>query len=184
MIFTCCHPGLPPEMQVPLTLRTLSGFGIQEIAAALLTNRETINKRLYRARQLIREKGIRFEIPTGGELPPRLDMVYTILYLLFNEGYNSASAEEHVRKDLCEEAIRLGLLLSGHGAGDRPKTYALLALMCFHSSRLDARMTADGEIVLLQDQDRSKWDRELISRGGDFLRELCENSLPELCAAM
>lgn len=169
MIFTCCHPALPPEMQIPLTLRTISGFGIQEIANALLTNKETVNKRLYRARQFIAEKGIKFEIPAGDALSARLDMVYTVLYLLFNEGYNSGKADELIRKDLCAEAMRLCLLLAEHNAGRRPTTYALLSLMCFHASRFDSRMNSDNEIVLLQDQDRSAWDRDLIRRGEQYL---------------
>ena len=174
MIFTCCHPDIPPEMRIPLTLRTLSGFGIQEIAAALLTNRETITKRLYRARQCVREEGIRFEIPAGDDLARRLDTVYTVLYLLFNEGYNSGRADELIRKDLCAEAMRLCLLLSQHRRGERPKTFALLALMCFHASRFDSRMTPDNEIVLLQDQDRSMWDGELIRRGEYYLSRAAE----------
>jgi len=174
MIFTCCHPALPPELQVTLTLRTLSGFGIQEIAAALLTGKETINKRLYRARQFIREREVRFEIPAGNDLSPRLDMVYTVLYLLFNEGYNSGRADELIRKDLCAEAMRLCLLLSEHKVGNRPKTYALLSLMCFHASRFDSRMNSDNEIVLLQDQDRAAWDRELIRRGQFYLNRASE----------
>ena len=174
MIFTCCHPSLSPEMQIALTLRTISGFGIQEIAHAMLTNNETINKRLYRARQYIKEENIRFEIPAGRELSLRLDMVYTVLYLLFNEGYNSGKSDELIRKDLCAEAIRLCLILSEHAVGNRPKTYALLSLMCFHSSRFDSRMNSDNEIVLLQDQDRSKWDRELILKGQDYLSRASE----------
>ncbi|HTY57919.1 MAG TPA: sigma-70 family RNA polymerase sigma factor [Bacteroidota bacterium] len=174
MIFTCCHPALPAEMRIPLTLRTLSGFGIQEIAAALLTNGETITKRLYRARQCIREQEIRFEIPAGGDLEKRLETVYTVLYLLFNEGYNSGRAGELIRKDLCAEAMRLCLLLSQHRVGDRPRTYALLSLMCFHASRFDSRMTRDNEIVLLQDQDRSTWDGELIRRGEYYLGRAAE----------
>ncbi|HEX7572117.1 MAG TPA: sigma-70 family RNA polymerase sigma factor [Bacteroidota bacterium] len=174
MIFTCCHPSLPPEMQVPLTLRTISGFGIQEIANALLTNIETVNKRLYRARRYIREKNIRFEIPAGKELSGRLDTVTTVMYLLFNEGYNSGKADELIRKDLCAEAMRLCLLLSGHKIGDRPKTYALLSLMCFHASRFDSRVDSDNEIVLLQDQDRSAWDGELIRRGEFYLSKASE----------
>jgi RNA polymerase sigma-70 factor (ECF subfamily) len=180
MIFTCCHPSLAPEMQVPLTLRTLSGFGIQEIASALLTNKETINKRLYRARQYIREKNIKFEIPAGGDLTERLDMVYTVLYLLFNEGYNSGNPDELIRKDLCAEAMRLCLLLADHHSGNRPKTYALLSLMCFHASRFSSRLNGENEIVLLRDQDRSTWDRELIARGASYLHEASEgNELSE-----
>jgi len=174
MIFTCCHPALPPEMQIPLTLRTISGFGIQEIAGALLTNKETVNKRLYRARQYIREKEVRFEIPAGNDLLHRLDVVYTVLYLLFNEGYNSGKADELIRKDLCAEAIRLCLILADHRAGNRPKTFALLALMCFHASRFESRIDSDNEIVLLPDQDRSAWDRELIRRGLSYLDRASE----------
>ncbi len=174
MIFTCCHPALSPELQIALTLRTLSGFGIPEIAHALLTNVETINKRLYRARQYIRDENIRFEIPAGNQLTSRLDMVYTVLYLLFNEGYHSGKADELIRKDLCAEAMRLCLLLSEHAVGDRPKTYALLSLMCFHASRFESRMSADNEIVLLQDQDRSKWDRTLITNGEYYLSKASE----------
>jgi RNA polymerase sigma factor (sigma-70 family) len=174
MIFTCCHPLLPPEMQVPLTLRTLSGFGIQEIANALLTNKEAINKRLYRARQYIRERDIKFEIPAGRDLQARLDMVHTVLYLLFNEGYNSGKADELIRQDLCAEAMRLCLLLAEHPAGNRPKTYALLSLMCFHASRFESRMNTRDEIVLLQDQDRSTWDSELIHRGMLYLDRASE----------
>ena len=174
MIFTCCHPSLPAEMRIPLTLRTLSGFGIQEIAAALLTSREAITKRLYRARQSIRDNQIRFEIPAGDDLAERLDTVYTVLYLLFNEGYSSGRADELIRKDLCAEAMRLCLLLSQHRIGDRPKTYALLSLMCFHASRFDCRMTGDNEIVLLQDHDRTRWDHELIQRGAMYLDRAAE----------
>lgn len=174
MIFTCCHPALSPEMQIPLTLRTLSGFGIQEIANALLTNRETINKRLYRARQFVREHGVRFEIPAGDDLAPRLDSVYTVLYLMFNEGYNSGKVDELIRKDLCAEAMRLCLLLSEHKIGGVPGTYALLSLMCFHASRFDSRINTENEIVLLQDQDRSTWDRELIRRGQYYLERATE----------
>jgi RNA polymerase sigma factor (sigma-70 family) len=174
MIFTCCHPALPPDMQVPLTLRTISGFGIQEIACALLTNRETVNKRLYRARQHIREKNIRFEIPAGEELSRRLDMVYTVIYLLFNEGYKSGKSDEVIRKDLCAEAMRLCLLLSEHRVGGRPKTYALLSLMCYHASRFDSRMDSNNDIVLLQDQNRAAWDRHLIRRGEHYLNRATE----------
>ncbi len=174
MIFTCCHPALPAEMQVPLTLRTISGFGIQEIASALLTNKETVTKRLYRARQFIKENDVRFEIPAGAELASRLDMVYTVIYLLFNEGYNSGKADELIRRDLCAEAMRLCLLLSEHRIGGRPNTFALLALMCFHTSRFESRINSDNEIVLLQDQDRTAWDADLIRRGESYLARASE----------
>jgi len=120
MIFTCCHPALNPEDQVALTLKTVSGFGVQEIAKALVSNEATIQKRLYRAREYIKKHSVRFEIPVGTALRDRLDMVYTVLYLLFNEGYNSVKAEELIRYDICAEAMRLCKLLSEHKVGSEP----------------------------------------------------------------
>jgi len=178
MIFTCCHPKLAPEIQLALTLKTLSGFGIEEIARALLVSKETINKRLYRARQFIRQQNIRFEIPAGDQLSRRLDMAYTVIYLLFNEGYNSSSSDELIRGDLCAEAMRLCLLLSEHAIGEKPKTYALLALMCFHASRFESRLGGAGEIILLQDQDREKWDRQLMRQGEMYLVKASEAEEP------
>src|SRR5882757_7560853 len=131
MIFTCCHPALNPEDQVALTLKTVSGFGVQEIAKALVSNEATIQKRLYRAKEYIRQHSIRFEIPVGLSLQNRLDSVYTVLYLLFNEGYNSVKADELIRYDLCSEAMRLCKLLEEHRVGSLPSTFALLSLMCF-----------------------------------------------------
>lgn len=169
MIFTCCHPALQSESQIALTLKMLSGFSIAEIAKALLTNEATINKRLYRAKQLIREGDIKFEIPTGSDLRERLENVYTVIYLLFNEGYNSGSADTLIRKDLCVEAIRLCKLLSEHTVVNKPETFALLALMCFHAARFDSRTDEAGSIILLKEQDRSKWNKELIEHGNYYL---------------
>jgi RNA polymerase sigma factor (sigma-70 family) len=169
MIFTCCHPALNPEDQVALTLKTVSGFGVQEIAKALVSNEATIQKRLYRAKEYIRQHSIRFEIPVGLSLQDRLDSVYTVLYLLFNEGYNSVKADELIRYDLCAEAMRLCKLLEEHRAGAVPSTFALLSLMCFQASRFDSRMGDDNTIILLEQQDRSKWDRELICMGYYYL---------------
>lgn len=174
MIFACCHPALKEEDQVALTLKTVSGFGIAEIARALVTNEAVIQKRLYRARQFLKERNIALEIPAGNELTQRLESVYTILYLLFNEGYNSGKADELIRKDLCAEAMRLCLLLSTHKAGNRPATFALLSLMCFHASRFESRVSEQNDIILLPGQDRSKWDRELISRGYYYLNKSSE----------
>jgi RNA polymerase sigma-70 factor (ECF subfamily) len=169
MIFTCCHSALQAESQIALTLKTLSGFSIAEIAKALLTNESTINKRLYRAKQLIREENIQFEIPSRKELHERLENVYTVLYLLFNEGYNSSAADTLIRKDLCLEAIRLCKLLSEHTVGDNPETFALLALMCYHAARFDSRIDSEGSIILLKYQDRKNWNSELIERGNYYL---------------
>jgi len=170
MIFACCHPSLKAEDQIAFTLKTVSGFGAAEIARALLTNEAVIQKRLYRAKQFIKDEGIQLEIPSGRQLPPRLDTVYTVLYLLFNEGYNSLKADELIREDLCMEAMRLCLLLSEHQVGKQPATFALLSLMCFQTSRFDSRIDENNSIVLLQNQDRSTWNKELIDRGYHYLR--------------
>lgn len=164
MIFTCAHPSLSLESQIALTLKTLCGFGINEIAKALFSTPSTINKRLYRAKQKIRAKQIEFNIPSGENLEKRLDSVCLTLYLLFNEGYNSSQSEALIRKDLCVEAIRLTKLLTAHFT-KHPKLYALLALMCFHSARFDARLDKKGGIILYEEQDRGLWDFDLIAQG-------------------
>lgn len=165
MMFACCHPALPPEAQVALTLKTLCGFGEEEIAAAFLTSRAAIAKRLVRARQQIRDRGISLELPAGDELSARLDAVLQTLYLVFNEGYKASHGEELVRRDLCQEAIRLTALLGEHSSGDRPRTHALLSLMLLFGARLSTRVDAEGNLLLLADQDRSRWDREMIQLG-------------------
>lgn len=169
MIFTCCHPALSMEDQVALTLKTVSGFGVQEIARALVSNDGAIQKRLYRAKEYIRTNNIPFEIPAGLALGQRLEAVYTVLYLLFNEGYNSLKADELIRHDLCAEAMRLCKLLTEHKVGAQPASFALLSLMCFQASRFDSRIGEEGTIILLQQQDRSKWDHELIRMGYHYL---------------
>jgi RNA polymerase sigma-70 factor (ECF subfamily) len=171
MIFACCHPALKEEDQVALTLKTVSGFGVAEIARALVTSVTVIQKRLYRAKQYLKDNHIALEIPTGHELNTRLHIVYTVLYLLFNEGYNSLKADELIRKDLCAEAMRLAFLLSGHRSGKQPATFALLALMCLQASRFESRIDADNSIILLQHQDRSTWNQELIQQGYYFLNQ-------------
>jgi RNA polymerase sigma factor (sigma-70 family) len=162
MMFACCHPAIPREQQVALALKTLCGFSVPEIARAFVTNEETINKRLYRAREAFRALG-RIEFPAESELLARLEHVLATIYLLFNEGYNSTSHDDLIREDLIEEALRLCDLLTRNTATDAPEVHALLALMLYHSARSEARLDADGTIVLLQDQDRSKWDAELIA---------------------
>jgi RNA polymerase sigma factor (sigma-70 family) len=165
MMFTCCHPLIPQEMQVALALKTLCGFSPGEIARAFLTSDAAIAKRLTRAKQRIRDARIAFEIPTGEELTRRLDGVLQTLYLLFNEGYKASGGEHLIRAELCHEAIRLTALLAEHPAGNQPRTHALLALMLLNSSRLPARLDADGNILRLEEQNRSQWDRPMIARG-------------------
>lgn len=170
MLFACCHPSIPQEQQVALALRTLCGFGVPEIARAFVTNQETINKRLYRAREAFRAIG-RVEFPTSGELPLRLRPVLGTIYLVFNEGYNSTDHKDHIREDLIEEALRLGDMLVQHPITARPETQALMALMLFHAARSEARIDEHGAIVLLQDQDRARWDRDLIALAEHYLQD-------------
>jgi len=165
MMFACCHPDLPRESQVALTLKTLCGFGEEEIAAGFLTSTAATAKRLVRARQCLREAGISLEIPAGSQLLPRLDAVLQTLYLLFNEGYKASRGDELIRQDLCHEAIRLTTLLVEHPAGNQPKTHALLSLMLLAGARLSARLDAEGNLLLLAEQDRSLWDRAMIQHG-------------------
>jgi RNA polymerase sigma factor (sigma-70 family) len=165
MIFACCHPALARESQVALTLKLLCGFNVEEIARAFITKSETIAKRLTRARERLRTDAVPFEIPSGLQLGQRLDAVLDVLYLLFNEGYNASQGHELIRRDLCDEAIRLTNLLAEHPAGDTPKTHALLALLLLQAARFSARIDARGEILILQDQDRTSWDRKLMSLG-------------------
>jgi RNA polymerase sigma factor (sigma-70 family) len=169
LVFTCCHPLLKEEDQVAFTLKTVSGFGVWEIAKALLTNEETIQKRLYRAKQFIRDKTIEFEIPVGRDLNKRLETVHSVLYLLFNEGYNSTKADELIQYDLCAEAMRLCKILTEHPSVKSSASPALLSLMCFHAARFGSRLDENDSIVLLSNQDRSKWNKELIKIGSHYL---------------
>ena len=165
LMFACCHPLIAQEAQTALALKTLCGFSPTEIASAFLSTEVAIAKRLTRARQKIRELDVPFEIPSGEELPARLDSVLQTLYLLFNEGYKASSGESLVRKDLCLEAIRLATLLAEHPIVDQPRTHALLALMLLNAARLPARTDAEGNIVRLEEQDRTQWDQVMIGRG-------------------
>jgi RNA polymerase sigma factor (sigma-70 family) len=165
LMFACCDPLIPQEAQVALALKTLCGFGTVEIAKAFLTTEASIAKRLTRAKQRIRETGVPFEIPAGEELVRRLDSVSQTLYLLFNEGYKASTGERILKEELCEEAIRLTSFLVSHPVGNQPKTHALLALMSFNAGRLPARVDSQGNILRLEEQDRSAWDRPLIARG-------------------
>jgi RNA polymerase sigma-70 factor (ECF subfamily) len=165
MMFTCCHPVIPQEVQVALALKTLCGFSPGEIARAFLTSEAAIAKRLTRAKQKIREARIAFEIPAGDELISRLDGVLQTLYLLFNEGYKASGGEHLVRAELCHEAIRLTELVAEHPTGNQPRTHALLSLMLLNASRLPARLDADGNILRLEEQDRARWDQAMVARG-------------------
>jgi RNA polymerase sigma-70 factor, ECF subfamily len=160
LIFTCCHPALALEAQVALTLRTLGGLTTEEIARAFLTSPQTMAQRLVRAKTKIRDAKIPYEVPEAGQLPERTDAVMSVIYLIFNEGYAASAGDEWVRRDLCGEAIRLGRLLV-ELTGD-PEVNGLLALMLLHDSRRDARTDARGDLVLLEDQDRSTWHRAQI----------------------
>lgn len=169
MIFACCHAALPVEAQITLILRTLCGLTIPEISQAFLSNDENINKRLYRAKEKIRSQTIALEVPTGNELLERLEAVLKAIYLLFNEGYYSKNSGASIRYDLCDEAMRLASLLTQNSLTNLPKVGALLSLMCFQASRLEARQDNENQIILLQNQDRNKWNTALIQRGQFFL---------------
>lgn len=169
MIFACCHPALDEEDQVAMTLKVVSGFSAAEIAKALVMQEAAVQKRLYRARKALEENKIPLEIPSGAALQARLDIVLLVIYLLFNEGYNSQKSDELIRKDLCVEAMRLCFLLSEHSATKKPDVFALLSLMCFQASRFESRMENGDTIILLQHQDRNLWDQDLIGKGYQFL---------------
>jgi len=171
MMFALSDPVLPVESQVALTLRILCGFGIDEIADAFLTNRETINKRLYRGKEKLRTAQIKISLPAPEQINKRIDSVLTSLYLLFNEGYYSSSQNSVLRKDFCLEAMRLTGLLIENEQTDIPGVDALFALMCFHASRFDARTNENGEIIRYDDQNIKLWNDELISTGHFYLNK-------------
>ncbi|HEY5465190.1 MAG TPA: DUF6596 domain-containing protein [Hanamia sp.] len=171
MLFALCHPSISAEAQIGLSLRILCGFGIDEIANAFLSNKETINKRLFRAKETLRLNKVQIEFPSQTEINKRLETVLTTLYLLFNEGYYSESRTTILREDLCLEAMRLTYLLIDNESTNQPNVNALLALMCFHSSRFATRKNENGEIILYNDQDETLWDKELISKGIYFLKQ-------------
>jgi RNA polymerase sigma-70 factor (ECF subfamily) len=171
MMFVCCHPSLSAEAQVAIILKTLCGFSVAEIAKAFVSNYDTIEKRLYRARQALRENEVAFDLPVTAELDPRLENVLTAVYLLFNEGYNSTAHETLIRKDLMQEAIRLCELICSSTLVSHSQAYALLSLMCFTASRNDARLDAAGNILLLKQQDRTKWNKALISKAISYLEQ-------------
>jgi RNA polymerase sigma-70 factor (ECF subfamily) len=177
MMFACCHPSITQESQLTLMLKTLCGLSTREIGNAFLTHEETIQKRLYRTKEKIKEEHISLDYPGAESMPSRLDTVLKALYLLFNEGYNSSHPEKLIREDLCEEAMRLTFLLTDNPKTNQPHTNALLALMCYQTSRFSARLDDKGFMVLLKDQDRTQWNRFLIERGNEYLTCSAEGSI-------
>jgi RNA polymerase sigma-70 factor, ECF subfamily len=177
LIFTCCHPALATSAHVALTLRLLGGLTTPEIARAFLVSESTMAQRLVRAKGKIRDAGIPYRVPGVSELPQRLRAVLAVIYLIFNEGYAATAGERLMREDLCAEAIRLGRVLAELLPGE-PETLGLLALMLLTESRRDARMTADGDLVRLADQDRTRWDRRLIDEGQSLVRECLRRDRP------
>ena len=171
LMFVCCHPSIAPDAQVVLALKVLCGFGNGEIARAFLTSEAAIEKQLTRTKQRIQESNIAFELPEGADLAPRFNGVLAALYLLFNEGYKASAGDALLREDLCREALRLMALLLAHPSGGTPRAHALMALMLLTSARFPARVDARGDLLRLDDQDRSKWDQELIARGLQHLVE-------------
>lgn len=169
MMFAICHPAIPSESQIGLSLNILCGFGAEEIADAFLSNKETIYKRLARAKEKLRTEKVQIEFPAEGETHKRLETVLTTLYLLFSEGYYSNSQNTSLRKDLCLEAMRLNLMLLENEQTNSPAANALMALMCFHASRFEARINQQGEIILYEDQDEKLWNAELIQKGELYL---------------
>jgi len=176
MLFAICTPAIASEAQIGLALRILCGFGIDEIAEAFLSNKETINKRLFRAKEKLRAEHINMEMPPEPEISERLDNVLHVIYLLFSEGYYSQTQNEILRKDFCLEAMRLGLLLTDYEKTNFPKTNALMALMCFHASRFDARQDKEDALILYEDQNEALWDKELIKQGIHFLSRSAEGN--------
>jgi len=174
LIFTCCHPALAPDARIALTLREVCGLTTEEIARAFLTAPPTLAQRIVRAKAKIRDARIPYQVPTRAELPSRLDAVLHVVYLVFNEGYSASSGASLTRADLSGEAIRLGRLLVA--LLPEPEVIGLLALMLLHESRRAARSSPEGDLVLLEDQDRTLWDRELIAEGQSLVAQALSSS--------
>ncbi len=169
MLFAVCDPIIASEAQIGLALRILCGFGIDEIADAFLSNKETVNKRLFRAKEKLRAEKVQLELPPENEIAERLDNVLHIIYLLFNEGYYSKTQDQILRRELCLEAMRLGLMLTEYEKTNLPKTNALMALMCFHASRFDARQSEEEAFIVYEQQDDTLWNKDLINKGMYYL---------------
>jgi RNA polymerase sigma-70 factor (ECF subfamily) len=169
MMLMCCHPAIPEEGRIALTLKTVCAFSVDEIARAFLSRNDTIAQRIVRAKRLIREERIAMSMPSRDELPARRESLLKVLYLMFNEGYSAHTGENLVRSDLCAEAVRLARAVAEHPVASSPEAHALLALMLLQSARLPARIDSGGELIVLAEQDRSKWDRPMIADGMQHL---------------
>ena len=177
MLFTLCHPSISTEAQICLALRILCGLGLNEIADAFLTNKGTIHKRLQRAKEKLYTKEIKIEVPTGTEIKHRLDTVLHTIYLLFSEGYYSESNKAVIREELCIEALNLGFLLLQNPLTDNHETNSLMSLMCFQSSRLKARKSETGSMILYDEQDTGLWDTEFIEKGFYYLQQASKRDI-------
>ncbi len=177
MLFACCHPALPVESQIAMCLKILGGLSIQEIAGAFLTAPATVEKRLYRAKERVRQGEIPLAVPAGPQLPPRLDAVLRSLYLLFNEGYTSSHPDTFIRQELCAEAMRLVHLLTQYPRTAGTTAYALLALLCFQAARFPARTDDAGDMLLLPNQNRSLYNPDLMQRGQYYLNQAAVGNL-------
>ncbi len=171
LMFVCCHPTLPRAASVALTLKVVCGFGVTEIARAFLSNESAVAQRLVRAKRLIREQRIGFEVPGPDAVPGRLDPVLEVLYLFFTEGYAPTAGDRLIKDDLCTEAIRLTRLLADNPVTSQPECHALLALMLFQAARFASRTDAAGDLLLLEEQDRTRWDRAMIGLGFRHLEQ-------------
>ena len=177
MLFAVCNPIISAEAQITLALRVLCGFGIDEIAHAFLSNKETIQKRLSRAKDKLWQHKVDLSFPPENQLNSRLDSVLSVIYLLFNEGYYSTTSNQTLKKELCVEAMRLTYMLLENESTNLPQTNALMALLCFHSSRFESRTNTQGELILYANQDRANWDYALIQKGEEYLNKSAKGSI-------
>ncbi len=170
LLFLCCHPAIPAESCIALALKTVGGFSVKEIASGLLTTVDNIEKRLSRARERLRQETGLLDELNATTVSERLESVLTTVYLVFNEGYSATQGQTNLRRDLCEEALRLSSMLAQHAMCGKPSTWALQALLLFHSARLDGRLTDDGQVILLADQNREAWNWSYVHQALDWLR--------------